>query len=217
MTTRFRLFAKRQLYVPTIFGWFCLLGCMATLLLLCVCHAYSFLAYQNPGNANVCIIEGWVPDDVLEQGLALFKEDDHRLFVTTGGPVELGYDLSQYKTYAELAAARLMRLGISEGRIVAVPNPKVERDRTYAAALEVRKWLLKNPSITSANLITKGAHARRSFLVFRKVLPPTFQLGVYAIPPSDYDPHRWWASSEGFRTVVSEGIAYTYARLVGPG
>jgi hypothetical protein len=216
MRIRPRLLVKKQIYVPTAFGWFLLLACVAACSCFCVANAYSFLAYDKPCGADVFIIEGWVPDHVLEQSLAPCKEGHCRLFITTGGPLEVGSDLSQYRTYAELTAARLRKLGFEEGQIVAVPNQTVDRDRTYAAALEVRKWLLKNPSFDGATLITKGPHARRSFITFKRVLPSGFELGVCAVPPRDYDPQRWWASSEGFRTVASEGIAYIYARFIGP-
>jgi len=212
---RLRLFVKKQVYVPTVLGWFLLLVGAAALTLFCVVNAYRFLAYENPKDAGVFIIEGWVPDRTLEESLALFPAGRRLRFITTGGPLQVGSALPQYRTIAELAAARLVKLGVEQEQITAVPNQAVERDRTYAAALEVRKWLLQNPDVDRANLITEGPHARRSFLIFRKVLPSTCELGVCAVPPGDYDPQHWWASSEGFRTVVSEGIAYTYARFAG--
>jgi len=38
-------------------------------------------------------------------------------------------------------------------------------------------------------------------------------VGVTALPPLDFNPDRWWRTSEGFRTVTSEAIAYLYARF----
>jgi hypothetical protein len=216
MRVRFRLFAKKQVYVPTVLGWSLLLGCMAVLSFVCVNRAYPFLAYENPNDSDVFIIEGWVPDYVLDRSLVPFKEGHCRLLIATGGPLEVGSELSQYKTYAGLTAARLVKMGFREEQIVAVPSEAVDRDRTYASALEVREWLAQNPGVHRANLVTQGAHTRRSFIIFKTVLPATFELGACAVPPRDYDPKRWWATSEGFRMVVSEGIAYTYARLAGP-
>ena len=100
--------------------------------------------------------------------------------------------------------------------MVPLPHKAVDKDRTHAAALEVRNWLCEHPDVHSDNLVTQGPHARRSFIIFKRVLTPGFDLGVCAVPPRDYDPERWWASSEGFRTVVSEAIAYTYAVIAGP-
>ncbi len=217
MNARLKLFVKKQIYVPTAAGWLLLFACTSTVLFLAIHTAYPFLAYDNRNSASVFIIEGWVPDHVLNETLPVFREGHSQRFITTGGPLKLGCELSRYETYAGLTAARLVKLGIEQGQIVAVPNDAVERDRTYAAALAVREWLLKNPGVSRANLVTKGPHARRSFVIFKSVLPSAFDLGVCAVPPRDYDPQRWWASSEGFRTVVSEAIAYAYARTAGPG
>lgn len=214
MNIRFKLFAKKQVYVPTVLGWCLLLVCATSLSVFCFANAYSFLAYENPKDADVFIIEGWVPDHVLEESIPEFQASECRLILTTGGPLRTGGHLSQYNSYAELTAARLVKLGFRDEQIVPVPNQEVNKGRTYAAAMAIRKWLSNNPGITRAILVTKGPHARRSYLVFRSVLPSTFELGVYAAPPRDYDPKRWWTSSEGFRTVVSEAIAYAYARFV---
>ncbi len=213
---RFKLVVKKSVYVPTLWGWLLLLACMTGTLWLCVDRAYPFLAYQNPNGSDVLIIEGWVPDHILDQGVLPIKDGHFRLLITTGGPLEVGSELAQYKTYAEMTAARLVKMGFPQERIVALPSPVVDKDRTYASALEVRDWLAKNPDVTKAELITQGPHARRSFILFKGVLPDTFELGVCAVRPHEYDPDRWWASSAGFKVVVTEGIAYVYARLLGP-
>ncbi len=211
-----RLLVKKHIYVPTVLGWVLILLCVCALPLAALRFAYPFLAYNRPNQTSVCIIEGWVPDQILMEALPAVMGADDQLFVTTGGPLQLGHELSRYRTYAELTEARLAKMGIDPERIVAVPNKAVQRDRTHAAALAVREWLQKHPRVTGANLVTKGPHARRSFVIFKKVLPSSFELGVCSVPPRGYDPQRWWASSEGFRTVVSEAIAYTYARIAGP-
>jgi len=212
---RFKLFVKRQIYVPTLWGWVLLVAAMVGLSLGCLNRAYPFLAYENALDAEVFITEGWVPDHTLEQSLPMLTAGPNRLILATGGPIGAGSHLSAYKSYAQVVAATLVKLGVSEEQIVVIPYQAVERGRTYAAALEVRQWLQKNPGVKRANLVTTGPHARRSYLTFRKVLPRTFELGVCVVPPQEYDPQRWWAYSEGFRTVVSEAIAYTHARLIG--
>jgi len=215
MRIRFKLFVKKQVYVPTLQGWLLLVAAMVGLSFLCVYRAYPFLAYENALDAEVFITEGWVPDHTLEQSLPMLTAGPDRLILATGGPIGTGSHLSAYKSYAEVVAATLVKLGVNEEQIVVLPYQAVDRGRTYAAALEVRQWLQKNPDVKRANLVTTGPHARRSFLTFRKVLPHAFELGVCVVPPQDYDPQRWWAYSEGFRTVVSEAIAYTHARLIG--
>ncbi|NEQ28448.1 MAG: YdcF family protein, partial [Microcoleus sp. SIO2G3] len=68
--------------------------------------------------------------------------------------------------------------------------------------------------LESVNLFTNDAHARRSWLIYKQVLAPKIKVGVIAAEPAEYDPKKWWVSSEGVRTIISEAIAYVYALFV---
>jgi hypothetical protein len=39
-------------------------------------------------------------------------------------------------------------------------------------------------------------------------------VGVIAIKPDSYNTSRWWLFSDGVRNVISESIAYLYARFI---
>jgi hypothetical protein len=49
---------------------------------------------------------------------------------------------------------------------------------------------------------------------WERVAAGRVRVGVLAHPDDRYDPKRWWASSAGFEQVLSEGIAYLYARIL---
>jgi hypothetical protein len=68
--------------------------------------------------------------------------------------------------------------------------------------------------LTQSIFILLVTHARRSWIVFKEVLNPEIKVGIIAAEPQDYNPQEWWKSSEGFRTVTGEIIAYIYARFV---
>jgi len=63
-------------------------------------------------------------------------------------------------------------------------------------------------------LVSMGPHARRSRLLFAKAFSPEVRVGIISLEERDFDPAHWWTSSQGFRTVVDELIAYSYARLL---
>ena len=65
--------------------------------------------------------------------------------------------------------------------------------------------------------MTMGLHARRSWMVYRKVFPPPAAVGVIACPPLDYDPSHWWRSSAGLKGVIGETIATSYEWLCDSG
>jgi hypothetical protein len=64
------------------------------------------------------------------------------------------------------------------------------------------------------DVVTLGAHARRSRLLFQKALGDEFQVGVIAIEDRQFDPNHWWQSSAGVRRVIDELVAYLYARTL---
>ncbi len=96
----------------------------------------------------------------------------------------------------------------------AVPSPVKYRDRTFGSALALRRWCGANHrQITAFNLVTLGPHARRSRLLFEKAFDDKARVGIISIENREYDPAHWWRYSEGVKEVVSEGVAYVYARF----
>jgi len=166
-----------------------------------------------PGGALV--VEGWVPDHMLRAAIAEFKRNHYdRLFVT-GLPVTQGAPLSEYKNYAFIGEASLVKLGLSTNDVQAVPTGRIIRDRTYAMALSLKHWLREHGTApTKVTVITGGPHARRSRLMFEKAMGQGVTVGIIAIPAEDYDEVHWWHSSAGVRSVIGEAIAYVYARFL---
>ena len=90
----------------------------------------------------------------------------------------------------------------------------MNRDRTYGSAVALREWFREHDmTVKSLNVLTEDTHARRTRLLFEKALGKNVTVGIIAVPNPDYDARRWWRYSEGVKDVVSEGIAYLYARL----
>ena len=209
-----RLIQRQEIWMLTIQGWIVTFLCAATLFILGITHVQPFLAVTSPISADVLVVEGWMPDDALKQAFVEFKSGAYRQIITTGTPVEKGSFLTEYKNYAEVAAATLRKLGLPLEKVI-VPTPAKIKDRTYAAAVTLRQWLSKtNPLLESVNLYTYDVHTRRSWLLFKKALAPKVKLGAIAAKTQDYNPKSWWKSSAGVRTVLDEFIAYLYARFV---
>jgi hypothetical protein len=176
---------------------------------------YPFLALSEPKPGGVLVVQGWAPDSVLRAGIAEFNRHHYDRVFVTGGPVEQGRPLSIYKNHAHLCAAALLKLGMNGGVIQSVPAPDVRQDRAYASAVALRQWWRTHGTApASINLLIVGPHARCSRLLFQRALGKEVTVGVIAIAPDDYDPRHWWRSSQGFRTLTSELIAYCYARAV---
>jgi len=205
---------RRECLLPTWRGWLVLLFAVAALVVFSIRGAYSFLAVNDPIDNGALVVEGWLPDYALQEAITEFGRGHYRRIFVTGGPLENGAPLSEYRTFADLGAATLVRLGLNTNAVQAVPAPRVRLDRTYASAVALKDWLhIQGVTETTFNVISLGAHARRSRLLFEKAMGNGYHIGVIAIENQDYDAKRWWASSAGVRATTDEVIAYVYARL----
>jgi len=209
------LLRRRQLVVPTWRGW------LVFLLLAGVCgvligrKTYSFLAVTDSKPGGYLVVEGWAPDYVLQQAIGEFNHQTYQKLFTIGGPIEHGAPLSEFKTYAEMAAATLAKMGADTNRLQAAPAPLVRQDRTYAAAVALKKWLIEhNLPATNINVLSVGPHGRRSRLMFEKAFGKDAEVGIISVAPFEYNQSDWWRSSPGVRGVTSEFLAYLYARII---
>jgi len=188
---------------------------MAALAAFAISEAHTFLTVNDPVPSDILVIEGWIPDYALQRTLAAIARNHYRKILVTGGPISSGTFLCGYTNWAELGAATLIRLGVDTNLVEALPAAKVTRDRTYASAVALHAWLHRHHIDTaSLNIMTMADHSRRSRLLFRKALGREYHVGVISIENEDYTPNRWWKTSEGVRTVLSEMIAYGYARVL---
>jgi hypothetical protein len=137
---------------------------------------------------------------------------------TTGGPVAgSGTYRNEYHTAAHVAYTRLLAEGLATNLLHKVPSKIRDHDRTYGAALALRQWFDDPanhfPPPKSLNVLTESVHARRSRLLFQKAFGPGTKVGIISVPSIDYEPSRWWRYSGGVKEVISESVAYIYARL----
>lgn len=212
---KIQLLQRREVWFPTLQGWAVILSSFLLVLIMAIANIHPFLAVTATIPANILVVEGWLPDYAVEEAIAEYQRGSYEKLITTGTPLSRGYYLAEYKNFAELTAATFLALGFDSKQLVAVPTPKVEKDRTYTSAITLRQWLSASGlQVTGVNLFSLGTHTRRSWLIFRQTLAPQVPVGAIAVEPRAYDVKHWWRSSEGVRTVISEVIAYLYARFV---
>jgi hypothetical protein len=210
-----KLFRRRSCLVPTFYGCIVLLLLLMLVVRLLLPTMHSFLAVNDREPAKILVVEGWAPDFALEAAAAEFKEHGYDRIYVTGGPLEQGSYLSQYKDFATLGAKSLGKIMGGTNSVEGVAAPEVAKDRTFASAMALKERLsAKGPLPADINLLSVGAHARRSRLLFQKAFGRDVKIGVIAVPNQDYDPSRWWRTSSGVRTVISELVAYGYARFL---
>jgi hypothetical protein len=212
----FGLLRRRQRWGLSRRGWLAAGGLAALLGVWFLFRIYPFLAVtdrQMP--SDYLVAEGWVPVDVLKGACEEFHTGGYRRMLVSGCIIYDEWTDKPGVTYADWGAAKLRRLGMPDDLIQPVPCSVEKKDRTFYSALAVKEWMGQHGRHPrQINVVTDGAHARRSRWLFQKAFGPDVKVGIIAVADPKFDPDHWWRSSEGVREVVGEAIAYLYARFL---
>lgn len=191
---------------------------IAILLLLSfvmVLHLHSFLSPNKPlTNAKILVVDSWLHDAELDEAIKEFHRGSYDYVIVPGTKIDRSLFYAGIDNSGDLSALVLIYKGIPTARLVPLHVQKVRKDRTFQSALTVLEWLQKKGrGKAEVNLFTQSCHARRSWLLYRKAFQSNRQVGIISAQTLEYDPKKWWKTSNGFRTVIDETVAYLYAFL----
>jgi len=214
-------FKRRTVYVPTPLGLLFLGGLLSLPLLYWIRYGESFLSPTERLPAKILVVEGWIGPEAVRAAKEEFEKGGYDFIFTSGGsPDPLSEDNWQKEgwTYAEGALHILVRSGIPAEKVIAAPPRETETARTYASALSVKAALAKaGLAPKSVNVFSSGAHARRSRLVYEKVLRPETAVGVVAWREPSYATLPWWRSSERAQEFLLQTVGFFYEYLFNSG
>jgi hypothetical protein len=195
-------------------GWVLIATLLSGLSAFALFHLHSFLALNEPVQADLLVVEGWMPGSVFRRAVQEFGSKQYRKVIATGGIPDKGRYSSDFASYAHHSANALVRLGLPRNVLsTVVSNPSIERE-TYNSAVALQKWLRDEHFAPGGiNIVTGAPATRRTRLIYRRVLGPKLHIGVIAVERSGYDPRRWWSTSEGVRAVLDEALSYLYLRI----
>ena len=211
------LFQRRLIWWPTIYGWI-MLGLFAlTPPLLWWFQGESFLATTSQLDADVLVVEGWISLEGVRAAALEFKRGNYRYVVATGGLTGESWSNRRW-SYAVEAHEQLVRAGIPSDQVILAESRERETQRTYEMALSAWAGLQsRHIEVTAVNVFTRGAHARRSRLVFKKVLPANCDVGVISWTSENLARQGWWRSSERSEDMIKESVGYLFELLLNSG
>jgi hypothetical protein len=210
----FGLQKRKEKWVLTWRGRLVVGSILAVLGVIFILTVHPFLAITDRVDTQYLVVEGWIPNYALQESIDEFKSKPYVKVFTVGAEPLSGLKIEPGDSVALSGLYRMKNLGMNEDIIQAVPAHIKYRNRTYESALALKKWIEENHApVTSFNLVTLGPHARRSRLLFEKAFAGKARVGIISVEDREYDPKRWWKYSEGVKELISEGVAYVYARL----
>jgi len=208
-----RLFRRYTTLGPTRVG----LSLAAAILLLFIAgwfaYGEKFLSLTERQPADVLVVEGWIGREGISAAVDEFEQGGYRYLVATGGLTSGRWE-DEPTSYAEMAAHKMMELGVPKDKVIIATGESTERHRTFESAVAVWR-ALHDVGIKAAtfNVFTLGPHARRSALVFAKVNAGSTKIGVIGWLPKEYKAEPWWRSSERSRDLLDETVGYLYELL----
>ena len=210
----FVFFKKKEVWVPTWKTVLLAILLMLSFVFLFFTYANSFLSLNKPVEAEVLLVDDWLPDYAIEETLQEFTKHDYRKLIITGGRQVYGWNATKFESTAELLAAKIMERGVDSAKIQLIKVSPSPNNRTNSSSLAARDWLVSHPNdFNAVNVVSIGSHARRSYYLFNKSLGDQCRVGIISINNIAYDQNKWWTSSYGFKEVITEFLAYVYTIL----
>jgi hypothetical protein len=212
----FGLFNRKERWGLSRSGWLTGITLGLAMIVTLFFGVRPFLAVTSrEETAKILVVEGWVHDFALDAAVKEFTAGAYRQIFVTGGPVDgQGGYINDFHTYASIGAEKLKQRGLSTDLVQMTPSHIIGKDRTYYSAVALRNWFREHHlSPSSINVLTQDAHARRTRDLFQEAFGKQVKVGIISVHNPDYDPAYWWCYSDGVRDVISESIAYIYAKF----
>lgn len=213
----FRFFQRRNLWWPTWAGWLLFGVLLGTPVLFWIVGGEAWLSRTERLPATVLVVEGWTGIEAITSAKAEYDRGGYEYVITSGNLAQDRWDPAPIN-HATAARELLLQLGLPSDRVIAAPAEVATRNRTFSTALAVRLALESRGLRPKAvNVFTIGVHARRSRLVYAKVLPADTAVGVIACFPGNLPAGPWWRSSERAAFLWKETAGWLYEALFNSG
>jgi len=208
---KLKLIKKQHIWLPTIPGLILIsITCIAMTIFI-INNLANYLAQQQPISKGILVVEGWVSEQTLLQAIHSYKTNPYQQIITTGGLIK-SRQQGKHKSYADSAAAFLLKNGINKSEVTSLPTPDSAQNRTFLSAVIVRDWLImkKNKNQT-IDVVSEGVHARRTLALYQMAFANKREIGIMTGEAEEYPLESWWETSAGAKAVVSEVVGLVWS------
>jgi len=183
---------------------------------LFVANIHDYLCPTVRVGGDVLVIEGWVPDTVIEATAEMVHAGEYSLVYVSGMPLVRGKHMSSVSHADQETVASLINLGLAQDMVIGSPSNRSKGDRTVRMARAIRLGMEARGEIPERfDVITDGTHARRSWQIYRAVFKDVSEVGIISIPSPEYDAADWTSTSVGAKQVVIECVGLIHTAIRG--
>ncbi|HEY4245782.1 MAG TPA: hypothetical protein VGM64_02935 [Lacunisphaera sp.] len=189
--------------------WIVGLGIVVVALVCFVMFVHPFLAVTARVDADVLVVEGWIPGYMLPAAAKEFREGHYSLLLVSGLQNDPSSEEKNEPTDAVLTSGQLEQLGIPHDAVMPCPAPFarwLRTSRTAGAVKEKTATLQFKPR--GINVITAGPHARETWVAYQHIFGASPPVGIISIPKNNYPANRWWLSRQGLIWVPKDFLAW---------
>lgn len=200
---------KKNLILALLLG-----GVLATVGFALWVHPFLAVTHRIP--ADVLVVEGWVPEEVLQEAAREFKTGRYSHVLVSGMQAEAA-PAAALEHHATRAFKRLGELGVPGDQLLLCPSPYSTTHRTANTARGVRQKIVDaGLKPNGINLVSGGPHSRQSWLAYRRILADVSPVGVIAVRKGHYNPSAWWMSRQGLSWVLKDFAGWLKEFTIGP-
>ncbi|MCB0805018.1 MAG: hypothetical protein KDC05_04415 [Bacteroidales bacterium] len=206
------LVRQRVSYRLTIWGWLTMLSINFLILFLFLRYIATFLVENQPLPTKIMVVDGMMPGYGYDSIVAMVNRESYLYLITTGVDLDYTYNPTEQFNTAEFSYKVLSTKTIENCRLFKAPASRVDRDRTYTAALTLKAWFIQNKIFPGRiNVVSFSCHSRRTGILYRKAFRDFAEVGMISVPDNSYDYNQWYKTSKGVRMILSETIGCLYS------
>ena len=174
-----------------------------------ILFVHPFLAITRKVDADILIMEGWIPEYMAAPAAQEFRNGHYTLLMISGLENDPDLGPPTELSDARKTAGRLQKLGIPPEAIVPCPAPFARWLRTSKTAQAVKSRIAElGLQPKGINVVTAGPHARETWVAYQHIFGSKMPVGIISIPKNSYPANRWWLSRQGLIWVPKDFVAW---------
>jgi uncharacterized SAM-binding protein YcdF (DUF218 family) len=161
------------------------------------------LVNEEPKPADVIIVLGGGPSEVVAQGISFYKSGYADKLLFTGG--FRAYENAP--TEAQIMKRQALLSGVPED-VILLEEQSLTTEENAEYSLEI----VRSEKFKSAIIVTSPYHTRRSSMLFHRFFKG-IELTICSVPNNPRDGGKWWQNDHRAKLIVSEYLKLVYCFL----